>query len=135
MMDREIDSLIAQEADRIMEELRLEERVQELETKLTKQSETMALHVLEKQRWDKILTLAGHDTEFNGRTFNKDDSTELLSHDDNLTFTSKELGRLARMGLNFEAMLEGIQANETLQVQWDNLLMTMRMYHKEHNNG
>jgi hypothetical protein len=42
-----------------------------------------------------------------------------------------ELARLVRMGKDFELMLKGIEDNEIIKVQWNRLLVAMRMNQRD----
>lgn len=131
MTDKEFDKLIEQEAAELNDRITREERLYELEQKVIKQAELIELHFLEKKRWDFILAMAGAETRINPQTFAYEDSSELIQSDIFVEFTTKELGRLARLGLDFDSILKGIAANETLSAQWEQMLMTMKLYHTE----
>jgi hypothetical protein len=133
MTNKELDSMIDEDVTFLREEERLELRVDELEKAVERMQITELAHQRMRKRWGQMLALIGlDDTHINPTTFEVFNQAELLD-DEMMSHSVREITRLTRLGSDFEFILKGIQANETTAAQWQNLLMTMKLYHEGNN--
>lgn len=133
MTNRELDQLIEEDVQFLKEEERLELRVEELEKQVEKLAVAASSHHALKQRWAQMLHLIGQDGTINPQTFDMFNQEELMD-DQMMAHCVRQISRAVQLGLDFEFILKGIEANETLAAQWRNMLMTMKMYHEETND-
>lgn len=134
MTNKELDSMIDEDVQFLKEEERLELQVDELEKLVERMQLAELSHRKLKKRWAQMLKLIDHDDSWiNPNTFERFDQEELFD-DELMGHVVRQLSHYARLGSDFEFILKGIQSNETLSNQWQNMLMTMKLYHEETND-